>query len=58
MVSTPLDDVAGLGPVRKRRLLSHFGSLAKLKDASLEEIQALSWLPDDVAQRVHQVLHR
>ncbi len=58
MVSTPLDDVAGLGPVRKRRLLSHFGSLAALKDASLEEIQALSWLPDDVAQRVHQVLHR
>ena len=58
MVSTPLDDVAGLGPVRKRRLLSHFGSLAALKDASLGEIQALSWLPDDVAQRVHQVLHR
>ncbi|MEY3748331.1 MAG: UvrABC system protein [Actinomycetota bacterium] len=58
MVSTPLDDVAGLGPVRKRRLLSHFGSLSALKDASLEEIQALSWLPDDVAQRVHQVLHR
>ncbi|NCZ91640.1 MAG: excinuclease ABC subunit UvrC [Actinobacteria bacterium] len=58
MVSTPLDDVAGLGPVRKRRLLSHFGSFAALKAASLEEIQALSWLPDDVAQRVHQVLHR
>ena len=58
MVSTPLDDVAGLGPVRKRRLVSHFGSLAALKKASLEEIQSISWLPDDVAQRVHQALHR
>jgi excinuclease UvrABC nuclease subunit len=38
--------------------VSHFGSLAALKKASLEEIQSISWLPDDVAQRVHQALHR
>ena len=58
MVATPLDDVQGLGPVRKRRLVAHFGSLKALQSASLEEISALSWLPDEVARRVHDALHR
>jgi excinuclease ABC subunit C len=58
MVSTPLDDVQGLGPVRKKRLVAHFGSLKALQSASLEDIQGLSWLPDDVARRVHEALHR
>ena len=58
MVSTSLDDVQGLGPVRKKRLVAHFGSLKALQAASLEDIQGLSWLPDDVARRVHEALHR
>ena len=58
MVSTPLDDVQGLGPVRKKRLVAHFGSFKALQAASLDEIQGLSWLPDDVARRVHEALHR
>jgi excinuclease ABC subunit C len=58
MVSTPLDDVQGLGPVRKKRLVAHFGSLKALQAASLDDIQGLSWLPDEVARRVHEALHR
>ena len=32
-----LDDIAGIGPKRKKQLLSHFGSMKKMKEASLEE---------------------
>ena len=58
MVSTPLDEIAGLGPTRKKRLLAHFGSMKAVQSASLEDLQSLSWLPDEVAQRVYETLHR
>jgi excinuclease ABC subunit C len=38
MVESLLDDVPGLGEVRRRTLLKHFGSLKKLRVASVEEI--------------------
>ena len=38
MVESLLDDVPGLGEVRRRTLLKHFGSLKKLRLASVEEI--------------------
>ena len=58
MTSSPLDEVQGLGPVRRKRLVAHFGSLKALQAASLDDLQGLSWLPDDVARRVHEALHR
>lgn len=41
MVESLLDDVPGLGEVRRRTLLRHFGSLKKLRAASLEEVAAV-----------------
>lgn len=41
MVESVLDDVPGLGEVRRRVLLRHFGSLKKLKAASIDDIAAL-----------------
>ncbi len=41
MVESVLDEVPGLGEVRRRVLLRHFGSLKKLRAASVEEIAAL-----------------
>jgi excinuclease ABC subunit C len=38
MVESLLDDVPGLGEVRRRTLLKHFGSLKKLRDATVEDI--------------------
>lgn len=38
MVESLLDDVPGLGEVRRTTLLKHFGSLKKLREASVEEI--------------------
>jgi excinuclease ABC subunit C len=38
MVESLLDDVPGLGEVRRKTLLKHFGSLKKLREATVEEI--------------------
>ena len=38
MVESLLDDVPGLGEVRRRTLLTHFGSLKKLRGATAEEL--------------------
>ena len=41
MVESALDDVPGLGEVRRKTLLTHFGSLKKLRTATTEEIAAV-----------------
>jgi excinuclease ABC subunit C len=38
MVESALDDIAGLGATRKKALLRHFGSLKRLKAASVEDV--------------------
>lgn len=38
MVDSALDDIAGLGPVKKKALLAHFGSLKKVAQANVEEL--------------------
>lgn len=52
-----LDEVPGLGPARKRRLLERFGSLRALKAASVEELRRAG-LPRAVAERLHATLKR
>jgi excinuclease ABC subunit C len=56
MTRSILDDVAGLGPTRKARLLKHYGSVKKLRTASEEELVELSWLPEKVARAVFETL--
>jgi excinuclease ABC subunit C len=56
MVRTVLDGIEGLGPARQEKLLAQFGSLDVLRSASLEELTALSWLPDEVAERLYDHL--
>ncbi len=58
MTRSVLDDVPGLGPVRRKRLVQELGSMRKLKAATLDELQALTWLPDQVAENVWDRLHR
>jgi excinuclease ABC subunit C len=57
MTKSVLDDVPGLGPTRKARLLKELGGVTKVKAASLETLQALPWLPDTVAQAVWDKIH-
>ena len=57
MTRSALDDVAGLGPTRRARLLKEFGSVKRLRTLTEEEILALAWLPDTVARATYARLH-
>ncbi|MGH2635777.1 MAG: excinuclease ABC subunit UvrC [Actinomycetota bacterium] len=55
-LASPLDDVPGVGPARKKALLKRFGSLARLSRASVEEIAATPGVGPEVARTVHERL--
>ncbi len=57
MTKSVLDDIPGLGPTRKKRLLKELGGVGAVKQASLEQLTALTWLPDTVADAVHAKIH-
>jgi excinuclease ABC subunit C len=57
MTRSVLDDVPGLGPVRRQRVLKELGSLRGVSRASLDDLTALAWLPDSVAVAVYEQLH-
>ncbi len=54
MKDSVLDGVAGLGPSRRARLIEEFGSINKIRQATLEELLKLTWLPEGVAKSVYQ----
>ncbi len=47
-ISSVLDDITGIGSKRKKELIKHFGSVKKMEQASLEELETI--LPSDVAK--------
>lgn len=51
-----LDDVPGVGPKRRRTLLRHFGSLKKLREASVEDIHRVSGISESLAESIHGFL--
>jgi excinuclease ABC subunit C len=53
MTRSILDDIPGLGPARKARLVKELGGVNAVRGATLEQLQALSWLPDTVAGAVY-----
>jgi excinuclease ABC subunit C len=57
MTKSSLDGIAGLGPTRRKRLVKELGGVNAVKRASLDELTALSWLPDQVAHAVYTTLH-
>jgi excinuclease ABC subunit C len=57
MTKSALDDVPGLGPTRRKRLVKELGGVTAVKTASLGELKALPWLPDAVAEALHRKLH-
>ena len=54
MTKSALDDIAGLGPARKQRLVKELGGVRAVQSASLEDLLHLSWLPEQVALAVHE----
>jgi excinuclease ABC subunit C len=58
MKSSLLDGLPGIGPSRKRALLTHFGSPEAVVAASSEELQAVPGLPAKVGREIHAYLNR
>ncbi len=52
-----LDGIAGVGPKRRRELLSHFGSVAGLRGASREEIAKVPGVSRRLAEEIYATLH-
>jgi excinuclease ABC subunit C len=57
MKSSELDGIKGLGPARRERLLKELGGMSGVRSASIDRLQSVSWLPDEVAAAVHQRFH-
>lgn len=51
-----LDDVPGIGPKRKKALLKAFGSLKRIREASVEELAAVPGMNREVAERLLEYL--
>ena len=56
MTASVLDEVPGVGPTRKKAIMRHFGSMKRLRAASVEEIESVKGVPADVARAVHESL--
>jgi excinuclease ABC subunit C len=57
MTTSVLDDIPGLGPTRRKRLVKELGGVNAVRRATLEQLKELSWLPDAVAEAVHAKTH-
>jgi excinuclease ABC subunit C len=57
MTKSVLDEVPGLGPARKKRLVKELGGVKAVKEASLEDLEGLQWLPEKVAHALYLKLH-
>jgi excinuclease ABC subunit C len=53
-----LDEIAGIGPGRKRALLKRFGSVRRIREASLDEVAATPGISRDLAERLKAHLAR
>jgi excinuclease ABC subunit C len=56
-LASPLDEIPGVGPTRKRALLRRFGSLARLREAEVGELEATPGIGPELARVIHDALH-
>jgi len=57
MTKSVLDDIPGLGPSRRARLVKELGGVKAVRQAELAALKSLPWLPDPVAEAVHAKIH-
>ncbi len=57
ITASPLDEIPGIGPARKRALLLHFGTASKVRAAALEDLQRAPGVSAAVARKVHDFYH-
>ena len=52
-----LDQIEGIGSIRKRALLNHFGSARAVESASLDEIKSVEGVEEKVAKKIYNFFH-
>ncbi|MBF0308560.1 MAG: excinuclease ABC subunit UvrC [Magnetococcales bacterium] len=58
LMESILDRIPGMGPRRKMALLRHFGSVAEIRAAAVEDIAQIAGFPKALAAEVHRYLHQ
>ncbi len=53
----PLDEIDGIGPTRKRALLSHFGSAKAVSRAGITDLLAVKGVSEEMAQKIYNFFH-
>ncbi|UWF67171.1 MULTISPECIES: excinuclease ABC subunit UvrC [unclassified Brucella] len=53
MVRNPLDEIAGIGPTRKRALLHHFGTAKAVSRAAVEDLMQIDGISEAMARAIH-----
>jgi excinuclease ABC subunit C len=56
MTASVLDDIEGVGPKRKKALLRHFGSVKRLREATVDDIASVPGIPREVAEEIAAVV--
>jgi excinuclease ABC subunit C len=57
ITASPLDEVPGIGPARKRALLQHFGSAKAVSRAGMADLQAVSGISAQMAKTIYDHFH-
>ncbi|MDJ0977017.1 MAG: excinuclease ABC subunit UvrC [Erythrobacter sp.] len=57
ITASPLDEIPGIGPARKRALLLHFGTASKVRAAALEDLQRAPGVSEKVARQIYDFYH-
>jgi excinuclease ABC subunit C len=57
-IASGVEQIPGIGAKRRTALLTHFGSLQRLKEAGVEEIAAVEGMNRKLAESVHSYVHR
>ena len=55
MKKSELDEINGIGEVKKKELLKHFGSVKKIKEATVEELTSVKGITNEIAKRIKEL---
>ena len=55
--ASPLDEIAGIGPRRRRALMKHFGSAKAVSRAGIEDLKAVEGISAEMAQKIYDHFH-
>ena len=55
ITKSELDDIEGIGEVKKKALLKHFGSIKKVKEASIEELTSVKGITENLAKKIKEI---